>query len=281
MGIDPPHRDEIEGVVVALGVRGYPRRLVPAPPQSRGWVRDGRVIRVPESPLYSVAWRGWLLVYDVFSFKYDLHLLTQVLGRYFLSLSMWFVVLNPRYQVSVVRYFDMVDASELRSGGWRVGRVFMVRFVDEDSGETYTWSEAVERGVLDLLKPVLRRVDVREFERGWLSVDTHRVRGVAYSRLRNVYNSLRYVKRQLKYGNQPEKWWLLGKLVLLANAFSFAKVENLPVPPGLKRMFRVYASEGLRGLLPYIQRRYLEGLDPEVWGFVVSYMWRRLRLLWT
>ncbi|RLG82971.1 MAG: hypothetical protein DRO40_06105, partial [Thermoprotei archaeon] len=85
MGVDPPYRDRIESVIVALGLRGYPRYVVPVPSVFRviGREFDGKSVGTDDLPgMYCVVRNGFLYVYDVFSLKYDLHLMVQVIGRF-------------------------------------------------------------------------------------------------------------------------------------------------------------------------------------------------------
>ena len=282
MGIDPPLRDEIETVVVALGVRGYPRLCVPVPSVFRGVVRDGMVISGAEGVgglgvpgTYAVVQGGLMWVYDVFQVKYDVHLLVQVIGRFFLSRSMKYVVLNPRFMLGDLKFFFVVDGQ--RDLG-AVGRVYKVKWVGED-GREYSEFEVYRQQIgWWEIRPVAEEVRITWFvEGGDVGVDYRKFMRSMYNRLRNVYGSLRYCRRQLRYGNQPNKWWLAEKLLYLASGFEYARLEGAPVPHGLKRMFRVYASEGLRGLLAFVRGRYLSNLDPETWDFIR----RRLRLLWT
>lgn len=76
-GVDPPYRDEIEGVVVALGLRGCPRHVIPVPKvfEEMEWLRDGLVVLGEDLPVYGVVRGGWFTCTTFFSLKYDLHLL--------------------------------------------------------------------------------------------------------------------------------------------------------------------------------------------------------------
>ena len=268
MGVDPPFRDEIESVVVALGVRGRPRYMVPVPRVFRRYARrllEGKVVALEDwTGLYVVVKCGWLLIYDVFSLKYDIHMLAQVVGRFFLSRSMVNLVVNGRYDlrwVSRVKYFVFVSPSG-------AGRVFKVKYVGKDSGEEL----GTEFNVRLLNVPAYSvraqyvEVDVSRFSSsGYVVVDVGKVWRWMYGKLRSVYNSLRYCRVQLRYGRGVDEWWLYKKLVYLVSGFEYARLEGKDVPAGLKRMYEVYLISGIRGLLEYVYSRYLSGLDPGVW----------------
>ena len=267
-GVDPPFKDEVETVIVALGVRGRPRHVVPVPRVFRRYVRrflEGRVVSLEEwAGLYAVVKGGWLLIYDVFSLKYDIHMLAQVVGRFFLSRSMVNLVLNGRYDlrwVSRIRYFVFVAPD-------REGRVFKVRYVGRESGEEF----GSEFNVRLLNVPAYSvkiqyvEVDVSRFSSsGYVVVDVGKVWRWMYGKLRSVYNSLRYCRIQLRYGGGVDEWWLYKKLVYLVSGFEYARLEGKDVPPGLRRMYKVYLGSGVRGLLDYVYSRYLDGFDLGEW----------------
>jgi len=269
MGVDPPFRDEIESVVVALGVRGRPRHMVPVPGIFRRYVRrflEGRVVALEEwVGLYVVVKGGWILVYDVFSLKYDIHMLAQVVGRFFLSQSMMNLVLNGRYDlrwVSRVKYFVFVDPSG-------AGRVYKVKYIGRESGSEFgsEFEVRVHNIPAYLVKRQYVEVDISQFSSGCVVVvDVGKVWKWMYDKLKNIYNSLRYCRIQLKYGRGSfDDWWLYKKLVWLISGFEYARLEGRSVPPGLKRMYEVYLNSGVRGLLEYVHSRYLNGLDPSRW----------------
>ena len=193
-----------------------------------------------------------------------------------MSRSMWFVEMNPRYQVRSIKFFILVSPT-WGSDGVVVGKVLRLRYVDEDGNEYTEFQVRVEGLRWADVKPVPYPVDLGEFVRpSYRSVvDLDRVRLNAYNRLRNVYNSLRYCRVQLRYGRQPENWWLVKKLVFLVNGFERTRWEDLPVSAGLRTAFKVYVTKGLKGLMSYVSDRYLRGLNPLIWSFMESYMCRR------
>ncbi len=290
MGVDPPFKDRIESVVVALGVRSFPGRVAPIPrvflEKLKGVLRSGQVVRVEGVPgAYAVVdvKRGVLYVYDYFLFKYDLHLMVQVVGRYFLSRSMFNVVLNPRYGVMDVRYFFLVYPFDEENAGYVVGRVVSVKYIEKRSGRVFSEYEMKISGLIPSdFSLNVKVVDINRFVKvdNTLIIDLNKVKYTMYNRLRNVYNSLRYVKKQLKYGRQPDKWWFVKKVVYLINGFEYARLERLPVPAGLKRAFERYVDGGLEGLLHYIYSRYLHGIDPSIWSFIKSYVKGFTRSWW-
>jgi len=273
MGVDPPFRDEIESVIIGLGVRSRPRYMVPVPRVFRRYVRrflDGKVIALEDwAGMYGVVKSGWILVYDVFSLKHDIHMLTQVIGRFFLSWSMRNLVLNARYDVrwvSRIRYFVFVAPGQ-------EGRVIRVRYVGKDSGEEL--GSEFEVRLLNVsaysVKIQYAEVDVSRFlHDGFVYLEMRRVWKWMYDKLRSVYNSLRYCRIQLRYGRGVDEWWLYKKLVFLISGFEYARLEGRGVPPGLKKMYEVYLNNGVRGLLEYVYSRYLAGFDLGEWRDIVK-----------
>ena len=286
MGVDPPYKDRIESVVIALGVRSYPRFIVPVPRvfRSVSKVLEGRSVSIDDLPgMYCVVCNGFLYVYDVFSLKFDLHLMIQVIGRFFLSKSMRFVLLNPRYGIRDIKFFVLISYVDVDNYGNFAGRVFKVNYIDKEGNE-YSEYQLRLKGLRwgDVI-PVLREINIERFTKSDHSsyvLDLRKVRFSMYNRLRNVYNSLRYCRVQLRYGHQPEKWWLIKKFVFLINGFEYAKWEKLSVPIGLKRVFEKYVNCGLEEMLRYIYNRYLQGIDKEIWEFIRTYVYKFTRSWW-
>jgi len=283
MGVDPPYRDRIESVIVALGLRGYPRYVVTVPSVFRviGREFDGKSVGTDDLPgVYSVIKSGFLYVYDVFSLKYDLHLMVQIIGRFFLSRSMKFVLLNPRYGIRDIKFFVLVHYLDSDKYGNLVGRVYRVSYVDK-YGREYNEFQLRMAGMRWLdVKMKLYEINIDRFTRsnsnGYV-VNLRNVRYIMYNMLRCVYNSLRYVRKQLKHNNQPDRWWFVKKFVYLINGFEYARLNNMSVPSGLKKCFRIYCNEGLLSLLEYVYNKYLQGVDPKVWKFIMLYIYRVVR----
>jgi len=288
VGVDPPHRDEIEAVIVALGVRSRPRHFVPIPSVLRdiALAFQGRPISSEGlEGVYGVVWNGLLFVYDVFSRKYDIHMLVQVVGRFFLSRSMMFLFLNRRFAISNLRFFILIHYFESEAVKLRAGRVWRVRYYHIVSKKIYDSDYDVKTSgdsVLNI-RSWLEPVNIREFvDRNvrYYLVDLFKVQRGMYIMLKSVYNSLRYCRTQLKYGRQPDRWWLLKKLVYLVNGFACARRSKSAVPLGLRRAYEKYVIEGVVGMLEYIKDRYLQGIDPEVWAFVRSRILGFTRRMW-
>jgi len=279
MGVDPPFKDKIESVVIVLGLRSYPRYIVPIPRVFLGVVKslDGSAVSIGDlGGTYAVVKKGFLFIYDVFSRKYDVHLLIQCIGRYFLSKSMTYILINPRYSVKRIRFFALIGNYDVKRYSHVIGRVFKVWYVDS-KGRVYQSEFSVKVAGLSFseVRRVFKVVKINEFIRDDSSryvVNLYRVRGYMYNMLRSVYNSLRYAKKQLGYGRQPDKWWLIKKMVYLLNGFEYCCWERLSVPVGLKKMYRIYREKGLESLLEYVKDRYLKSIDSEIWGFVVLYI---------
>ena len=286
MGVDPPYRDRIESVIVALGLRGYPRYVVPVPSVFRviGREFDGKSVGTDDLPgMYCVVRNGFLYVYDVFSLKYDLHLMVQVIGRFFLSKSMKFVLLNPRYGIKEIKFFVLVHHIDVNKLGSVVGRIFKVSYMDKEGNEYTEYHLRLMKMTWNDVRMKLYEINVERFIKSDPSnyvLELHRVRYTMFSKLRNVYNSLRYVRKQLRYGRQPDRWWFAKKMVYLINGFEYVKWEKSPVPIGLKRAFEKYVNGGLEALLSYIYNRYLQGIDKEVWEFIKSYVYGFTRSWW-
>jgi len=288
VGVDPPYRDEVEAVIVALGVRSRPRHFVPVPSvfTSIAAALQGRPVSSGElEGVYGVIWNGLLFVYDVFSLKYDVHMLVQVIGRFFLSRSMRFLILNPRFITGNLRFFVLIHHFEVEDLKALSGRVWRIRYYHIENGRVYDSDYDVRVSGDNVLKirKYLEYVDVRVFvDRNvkYYLVDIFRVQRGMYSMLKNVYNSLRYARTQLRYGRQPDKWWLLKKLVILVNGFACARRSGLSVPIGLRKAFEAYVNGGVKSLLEYIRNRYLQNIDGKVWGFVRRRVISFTRRMW-
>ena len=147
MGVDPSFKDRIESVVVALGLRSYPRSVVPIPRVFRNIVHNGMVVAVDGVPgCYAVVKNNLLYVYDIFSLKYDLHLAVQVIGRFFLSESMRYILLNPRYGIKDIKFFFLISYVDIDRYGLLAGRVYRLRFVSR-SGREYSEFELKKEGL--------------------------------------------------------------------------------------------------------------------------------------
>ena len=286
MGVDPPYKDRIESVVIALGVRSYPRFIVPVPRVFRGVTKvlEGKSVSTDDLlGMYCVVRNGFLYVYDVFSLKYDLHLMVQVIGRFFLSKSMKFVLLNPRYGIKEIKFFVLVHYIDVSKFGSVVGRIFKVSYMDKEGNEYSEYRLRLMKKTWNDVRTKLYEINIEKFvktDHNSYVLDFRKTRFNMYNRLRNVYNSLRYVKKQLRYGRQPDKWWLVKKMVYLINGFEYAKWEKLSVPIGLKRVFEKYVNCGLEEMLRYIYNRYLQGIDKEIWEFIRTYVYKFTRSWW-
>jgi len=97
-----------------------------------------------------------------------------------------------------------------------------------------------------------------------------------YLRLRNVYSSLRYIRKQTKYRrlHDGDLWLLVKKIAIMLNGFEYAEKNGLDVPDGLKRFYEVYKSKGIGEMLERV-REHL-GIEDVAWKFVV----RRLVLVY-
>jgi len=179
--------------------------------------------------------------------------------------------------VSSLRFFILIHYFEREDVKAMAGRVWRVKYYHIESGKSYENDYEVRTSGDDVLKiwKYVEPVNVHEFisknVRHYL-IDLFKVQRATYATLKSVYNSLRYCKTQLRYGRQPDRWWLLKKLVYLVNGFACARWSGQSVPVGLKCAYEKYVSEGVVGMLEYIKDRYLQNIDGEVWSFVRRYV---------
>ena len=96
-----------------------------------------------------------------------------------------------------------------------------------------------------------------------------KVRRLGYLSLKNIYNSLRYVKKQIKYRSlsREEEWWLARKLARLVGGFDYAYDNGLEVPVGLKKFYEIYRNNGVAAMLEKI-KEWL-GISGELWRYIV------------
>ena len=96
-----------------------------------------------------------------------------------------------------------------------------------------------------------------------------KVRRLGYLSLKNIYNSLRYVKKQIKYRSlsREEEWWLARKLARLVGGFDYAYDNGLEVPAGLKKFYEIYRNNGVAAMLEKI-KEWL-GISGELWRYIV------------
>lgn len=107
---------------------------------------------------------------------------------------------------------------------------------------------------------------VVEFRR---SDTAEKIMKLDYLSLKNVYNSLRYVKKQLKYRSLriEEEWWIAKKLARLVGGFDYAYDNGLEVPAGLKKFYEIYRNNGIVAMLEKI-REWL-GINGELWRYII------------
>jgi len=179
--------------------------------------------------------------------------------------------------VSSLRFFILIHYFEREDVKAMAGRVWRVKYYHIESGKSYENDYEVRTSGDDVLKiwKYVEPVDVHVFvDRNvrYYLVDIYKVQCGMYALLKSVYNSLRYCRTQLRYGRQPDKWWLLKKLIYLVNGFACARWGKMSVPVGLRKAFEVYVNNSVESLLEYIRNRYLQNIDGEVWSFVKRYV---------
>ena len=271
MGVDPPVQDP-RMIVVLYGLRRPPtqfikfdrieleRRLVIDDP----WF--GVVVHqvVREGDMY-VVWDGGerLWVYDVFDAKYDKHMLLQIIGRWYMQ-SVEVIVHNAKYSIVDIKYYA-IDVDSI------YGVPRSEYYVEDVRIEEVRFGNEVRKVKRVLLEPV-RSFDeavgkVVKYER---CDSGTKLRRLDYLSLRNVYNSLRFVKRHLMYRSlsREEEWWFAKKIVRMINGFEYAMERGLEIPSGLRRFFEAYRDEGIGALLDRL-KEWL-GIDEGCWRRIVK-----------
>jgi hypothetical protein len=246
MGVDPPV-DDPKIIVIMYGLRRPAQSYIKVP----HWVLSRLVVRDPELSVfdYSVYKEGnayfvsdgerlWL--YDRFDARFDIHMLTQVIGRWYMH-NVNLIVFNSKYDLYDIRYYavDVDWVYSLPSAPY-----YVMSDVEKRKGyavrkliPVHSFDDAVHL-VIDVNRST-------RYER------TKELMGSAYRGLRGVYNSLRYARKQLKYRRlrRDELWWLAKKVASMMNGFEYAHMRGLDVPIGLKRFYRRWLDEGIYGLL--------------------------------
>ena len=96
------------------------------------------------------------------------------------------------------------------------------------------------------------------------------------SRLRSVYNYLRYVRIQSKYRSlDKEKWRIAERIALLVLGFEYAKKYNLIVPPGLRKLYQLYLARGVDAVLREVREKYLNRLLDYVFESILRIVYPR------
>jgi len=198
----------------------------------------------------------YLLVYDVFDFKIDIHMLLQVIGRWYMQ-DVEFIVFNRKYGIPDIKYYYIdLGIFEVPRGRFYVEKGYKsIGLLQKPIFEgVKTFDEAVER-VIDAYR--LR------------GVDTEKVLRNEYYGLRSVYNTLRYIRIQMRYRKlEDEDLWLLSrKLASMINGFAYAEKNGLEVPDGLKRFYYAFRKDGADIMLEEV-KAWL-GIGEDEWRVVV------------
>lgn len=214
----------------------------------------------------------YLKVYDVFDYKFDVHMLVQVIGRWFMQ-SLGVIFFNRKYKPSV-KYiiFDFevhnvpvspfyavidesVDKKRIEDLGYRVyddGRYGYIPLKNFNEGLDFIMKYF---GVS--LEGSERRV-ARRYMR------------LSYLTLRGIYNSLRYIKKQVRFRqlHDGDIDLIVRKIVMMVNGFRYAEEEGLDVPDGLKKLYRVYWERGVGGILEWLKEWW--GIDDDTMKRIVE-----------
>jgi len=212
-----------------------------------------------ENNLYYVARADtkhtYLYIYDVFDVKYDLHMLLQIIGRWYMH-DVELMVYNAKYNIHSIEYY-IFDAEVL----YNLPKSKYYVQVSTKHGENITWR---------IVKPVSSFGDaVNEIIKYEKHDSAIKIMKRDYYSLKNVYNSLRYIRKQLKYRriDKDEEWWIAKKIAKMISGFEYAHKNNLEVPSGIKTFYQIYISEGAGELIEYI-RKYLN-VDRKTWRRIV------------
>jgi len=266
MGVDPPLENP-RVIVILYGIRRPAREYVKMYAGSLSGLVVQKLDLVLDYRKYSDgetyyvyvgsdAKYDYLLVYDIFDFKIDSHMLLQVIGRWYMQ-DIEFVVFNRKYNIADIKYY-YIDFG----------------FFDVPRGKFY-----IEKGyekIGSLWKPIFE--GVKSFDEAvervvgatWrYGVDAEKVLRSEYYRLRSVYNSLRYIRVQLRYRRLDDRdlWLLTRKLASMINGFEYAERNCLDVPDGLKRFYYVFRDEGVGEMLERV-KSWLNIADDD-WSYVV------------
>jgi len=262
VGVDPPVLDP-RVLVVLYGMRRRAREYVKMYAGSLdGLVSEFADVRIyREGDVYYVyggrdVKYDYLLVYDAFDAKFDKHMLVQVIGRWYMR-NVGFVVYNGKYDLFDIKYYAVDDGVfEMPDGEFyvergTVGFGLLTKVVVEPAK---SFDEAVSK-VVSL--GCDNAVDAEKVVRG------------DYFRLRSVYNSLRFIRVQLRYRRLGDRdlWLLARKLAVMVNAFTYADKNGLDVLDGLKRFYRVFKGGGVDEMLEAVKSSL--GIGDDDWGRVV------------